>query len=60
MVMCDNDGCKFNNDRVCARDKVYCVDGRCRNSRRCNIVDLMRAPDYAPKANDIADGCEKN
>lgn len=52
MVMCDNDGCKFNNDRVCAQAKIYCVGRRCRSAKRYGVIDLMRKPDWAPKERD--------
>lgn len=49
MLMCDNDICRYNNDRVCARDKVYCVDRRCRSAKYENVVSLMRRRDWLPK-----------
>ena len=49
MVMCDNDGCKFNNDRVCARMKIYCVNRRCMSAKRYGVIDLMRKPSWTPK-----------
>lgn len=52
MVMCDNDGCKFNNDRVCARMKIYCVNRRCMSAKRYGVIDLMRKPSWTPKERD--------
>lgn len=36
MVMCDDDACRFNNDRVCANKKIYCVRRKCVNRRSAN------------------------
>ena len=52
MVMCDNDGCKFNNDRVCAQAKIYCVGRRCRSAKRYGVIDLMKKPSWTPKERD--------
>lgn len=32
-IHCDNDGCKYNDGRLCTRAKVYCVGRRCRSGR---------------------------
>ncbi|WP_294160700.1 hypothetical protein [uncultured Selenomonas sp.] len=52
MVMCDNDGCRFNNDRVCAQAKIYCVGRRCMSAKRYGVIDLMRKPSWTPKERD--------
>ena len=52
MLMCDNDRCRYNNDRVCARAKIYCVGRRCMSAKRYGVIDLMRKPDWAPKERD--------
>lgn len=44
MVMCDRETCRFNNDRVCARAKVYCVGRRYMSAKRYGVIDLMRKP----------------
>lgn len=42
MIMCDNDRCRFNNDRVCSLAKVYCVGRMCRSAKWSSYVEMMR------------------
>lgn len=42
MLMCDNDRCRFNNDRVCSLAKVYCVGRMCRSAKWSSYVEMMR------------------
>ena len=49
MIMCDNARCRFNNDRVCARAKMYCVGRMCQNARRDGYMEMMKRPSYGAK-----------
>lgn len=42
MIMCNNDRCRFNNDRVCARAKTYCIGRMCMSAKKETYVDMMR------------------
>lgn len=42
MLMCDNELCRYNNDRVCARAKVYCIGRMCKSAKWTTYAEMQR------------------